>query len=373
MTGEGRAWSILTPEYPPGAGGVGDYTALLAERLVDAGDEVSVWTPGHAPADGPSRVRVRALPDRFGPSSAIALSNDWKRAPVDTVALVQYVPHGFGWKGMNVPFAAWLGRCPLRLWLMVHEPLYPFATGQPLKHDILAGATWLMLRLAARRAERLFVSTPAWESFLPRSVPAEWLPIPATVTPQNGQPSAMPPATARPSVAHFGTYGEHLTGPLMEIFGSLLAHRPDLELRLIGRGSEAFRSRLLRSHPGAADRVLATGATTPETVAAELAAASVVLFPFVEGATARRTSLMSALGVGAAIVTTEGWCSESVWRESGAVELVPIGQTDPALEAVLGLLANEGRREALRKRASKLYAERFHIDRVVERLRALRA
>ena len=370
MTRDGHSWSIVTPEYPPGAGGVGDYTALLAERLATAGDEVSVWTPRGVPSD--ERVRVQELPDRFGLGSVRALRNDWAHARKDSVALVQYVPHGFGFKGMNVPFAAWLGSCPVRLWLMVHEPLYPFVMGQPLKHDVLASATWLMLRLAARRAERIFVSTPAWESFVPRAlraIPIEWLPIPATIVPPTG---AAPKATLRPSVAHFGTYGGHLSGPLLEIFAPLLARRLDLELRLIGRGSEAFRSSLLSSHPDAADRVVATGDATPETVMAELASAWVVVFPFVEGATARRTSLMSALAVGAAIVTTEGWCSESIWRDSGAVELVPIGRSDAAVEAVLALLESEDRRTALRDRARRLYTERFDMARVVERLRTLR-
>ena len=373
MTVARHDWLIVTPEYPPGCGGIGDYTKLLAEQLVGAGDRVSVWTPpSDAPRENGATPSVYTLPDHFGLRSARALGDALAHTPPDTVLLVQYVPHGFGWRGMNVGFCAWLGARRERTWLMVHEPLYPFVKGQPFRHDVLASTTWLMLRLVAHGAERIFVSTPAWESFLPPgSAGAEWLPIPASVVPVAWDSAGRP--AARPTVAHFGTYGGHLEKPLREIFGALVEQRPDVGIHLLGRNSETFRELLLREHPAAAERVVASGAASAEAIVEALASAWVVVFPFIEGVSTRRTSLMSALAAGAAIVTTQGWCSESIWRSSGAVELVEIGRSEAAVGAVLGLLGDEPRRRELRERARRLYNERFHFDRVVERLRALRS
>src|SRR5262249_13522359 len=39
------AWHVLTGEYPPQAGGVSDYTFLLAQSLAAAADTVTVWAP----------------------------------------------------------------------------------------------------------------------------------------------------------------------------------------------------------------------------------------------------------------------------------------------------------------------------------------
>ncbi len=41
-------WTILTCEYPPGCGGVGDYTAQVAAALAAAGDSVTVVCPPQA-------------------------------------------------------------------------------------------------------------------------------------------------------------------------------------------------------------------------------------------------------------------------------------------------------------------------------------
>jgi len=62
------AWTMLTCEYPPLGGGVGDYSAQVAGALAAAGDRVTVCTPPQAGA--PMRlpgVEVIVLDDVYGP------------------------------------------------------------------------------------------------------------------------------------------------------------------------------------------------------------------------------------------------------------------------------------------------------------------
>jgi hypothetical protein len=99
---------------------------------------------------------------------------------------VQYVPHAFGWKAANLPFCFWLrSRRRDSVWIMFHEVAYPRGTAYSLAENVLAFVTRWMAAIAARRAERIFVSIPGWRplvaSAVGTTVPLEWLPIPNSV------------------------------------------------------------------------------------------------------------------------------------------------------------------------------------------------
>src|SRR5262245_64361357 len=101
-----RDWNILTPEYPPQPGGVGDYTRHLARALVGAGDRVTVWAPAcdaaELPADGVD-IQRRSRP--WSRAGLAGLDEALARSP--GILLVQYVLSGFGFRGMNAPLAGW--------------------------------------------------------------------------------------------------------------------------------------------------------------------------------------------------------------------------------------------------------------------------
>jgi len=98
------SWQIITGEYPPQPGGVGDYTRILADGLVAAGDEVHVWAPGAASmTDDIGGVQVHRLSDHFGPRAMLQLNRALSENSESRV-FIQYVPQALGWKGMNLPF-----------------------------------------------------------------------------------------------------------------------------------------------------------------------------------------------------------------------------------------------------------------------------
>src|SRR5713226_5422598 len=97
---------------------------------------------------------VHRLPGNFGPRDLEILESALRRLPRPFRLLVQYVPHAFGAKGMNVPFCWWLSRRPEPVWVMFHEVAFPLSPRQPLAHHVLAIVTRLMAELVARKAER---------------------------------------------------------------------------------------------------------------------------------------------------------------------------------------------------------------------------
>ncbi len=106
---EAVSWQIITGEYPPAPGGVADYTRALAQALAAAGDEVHVWAPsidGGLSAD--PGVQLHSLPEGYRPAGLRRLSRELCRLPGPKRILVQYVPHAFGMRALNVPFCGWV-------------------------------------------------------------------------------------------------------------------------------------------------------------------------------------------------------------------------------------------------------------------------
>jgi len=378
-------WHILTGEYPPMPGGVSDYTHALARGLAAAGDEVHVWapladaTPEHAPG-----VVAHALPRGFGPAAIRALSRGLRACGKGGRLLIQYVPTAYGFKAMNLPFVTWLAlRREQELWVMFHEVAFPWGRGYRARQNVLGGVTRVMASLLARRADRTFVSIPGWNAMLrslaPRSKAAHWLPIPSNI-PESVDARAIAHARRQilagvgegdesshestKVVGHFGTYGVPHESKVAEVVGELARRERKVVIALLGRGGKAF-ARRHGLELGA--RFYVPGDLPSEDVAAHLAACDVVVQPFVDGISSRRTSAMASLALGRPVVANSGPLTEpGVW--TSAVELVSGCRPPELVRAIEGLLEDEARAEALGARAERLYRERFALERTVEYL-----
>jgi len=371
-------WHIITGEYPPQPGGVSDYTRRVARGLVEAGDHVDVWAP---PVDQPEYadpgVTVRRLPDRFGPRALRMLSRELDRQPAPRRLLVQYVPHAFGWKAANVPFCLWLqSRRRDSIWVMFHEVAFPFDRHQRVSRNALALVNRAMASIVASSAERAFVSIPGWrqmvQSMIGNAKPVEWLPVPSSI-PVVRNPVASASVRARyagakPLVGHFGTHGKAIRDLLD---GSIppLVDASGCHVLLVGRRSDEAQRELAARHPHLDGRVHGTGALPDETVSLHVAACDLMLQPYPDGVSSRRTSAMVALSHGVPIVTTSGWLTEPLWEQSAAVELVPADEPRMLAAAAARLLASTPQRDALAARARELYLSRFDMPHTIRTLR----
>jgi glycosyltransferase involved in cell wall biosynthesis len=368
------AWHLLTGEYPPQPGGVGDYSRLVALALARAGHEVHVWAPGVADVREEDGVTEHRVPALFTPAGLVRLTRGLDGCRGPRRLLLQYVPHSFGMKAMNVPFCAWFAsRQQDERWVFFHEVVYPWSASAPPRHQVLAGVTRVMLRLVADAADRAFVSIPAWAEHLPARVRrhAEWRPVPSnlpTEAPEATVQAVRSELAAGEVVGHFGTYGGVIAGLLEGVLVPLLRAHPRRHALLLGRGGAAFRDALASRHPDVAARLRATGALPPEAAAAHLRACDLLLQPYPDGVSARRGSVMAGLGLGMPIVTNTGHLTEPLWRELGPVELVEGTAPGPWTEAAERLLAHADARAALRDRATRVYRERFALERTLEAL-----
>jgi glycosyl transferase family 1 len=371
-------WQMITGEYPPQPGGVSDYSRLVARALADAGDRVTVWVP---PCDAPDEVYpgvvVRRLPDNFGRRSRRLLDSYLDTLPEPRRLLVQYVPHAFGWKAANVPFCLWLrSRRRDSLWIMFHEVAYPRGAGYSLAENALSVVTRWMAAIAGRAAQRIFVSIPAWrplvESTIGSDVSIQWLPVPSSV-PFVGDLAGTALVRScigqdHPLVGHLGTYGGLIRPMLRACLPALLA-TTDCRMLLLGRGGDEFRDELIRGHPELGGRIVAPGEQSPDALSRHVSACDVMLQPYPDGISSRRTSVMVALSHGRPVVTTFGHLSESFWTDCGAVLLVPASDPGALADAAASLIADPSRLRDLSALARAMYAERFDLVHTIERLR----
>lgn len=353
-----KTWHILAPEYPPRCGGVGDYTAVVADGLLAAGDRVTVWHPG-------------SLPDRFGPRSRDAMASALTSDP--GIVLVQYVPSAFGLRGLNVPLCRWLARLARAgsdVRVMFHEPFFYFGLHRPWR-NVLALVQRRMAAMLLRSATRVYYSTESWRRLLEPYGPnssAEVLPIPATI-PVDAPDEAIARVKARfvadPLIGHFGTYGDHIAGALAPIVPMLLDRLPGARLLLAGRGAATFASQIAN---GARLRVDVLTEHDGLSVAAALRACDILVQPFPDGVTTRRTSMMAALSSARPVVTTSGDLTEPVWNGE-AVAMAPAGQPGRFVDEVERLAMDAARRTTVGVQGRRLYEERFALAATIARLR----
>jgi glycosyltransferase involved in cell wall biosynthesis len=374
---------IITPEYPPQPGGVSDYAEQLARSLALAGEEVHVWCPGAARAAAASEsVHVHRELGTFSPRDLRRVGEQLDQFPAPRRILVQWVPHGYGYRSLNVRFCLWLWnrarRRGDRVEIMVHEAFLAF--GESRRQDAAALIHRLMTVILLQAAERVWVSIPAcerlWRPYaLGREVAFQWTPIPSNIPVVRDTAGAQ---AVRHSfapngellVGHFGTYGAPVASVLEPILLQIARDTPSrLVLLLMGINSEQFRTRLIEKHPALVGTLQATGPLQPEDLSRYITACDFLIQPYPDGASSRRTSLMAGLAHGKPVVTTAGPGTEPVWEDSRAVRLAPAGDAASFAREFAELSADPSARARMGQAAAQLYRDQFDITHTVAALR----
>lgn len=371
-------WHVLTGEYPPREGGVSDYTQLVAHGLVAAGDAVDVWAPAVESGVDAKGVRVHGLPDHFGARSLALIGRALAAEQEPHRLLVQYVPHAFGWKGSNVPFCLWLRSLThTRVWVMFHEVAFPVARHQRLAENGLGIVTRGMAALVASAAERAFVSIPAWEPMVRRAAapttPIEWMPVPSAIAVDRNDAEVARlhqlHAGERPLIGHFGTFGRLIRPLLFDAVPGVLEATGGT-LLLIGRGSDVVAEEMRARWPELRGRIAGAGALQPAAVSHHVAACDVLLQPYPDGVSTRRTSVMVALAHGRPIVTTTGPLTEQLWGQTPGVVVCPVGDSAALARECAAMVVPAPDAEWRNAAVRALYATQFDVRHTIAMLRA---
>lgn len=366
---------LITCEYPPAMGGVSEHSRVVAEAAASAGFHVHVWT--RAAGDSAPHVDVHPTLDGFSPSAFARTDASLDAWPSPRRLIVQWVPHGYGRRGLNVAFGHWIGRRARAgdfIDVIVHEPFLDFFGGswrQPFSAVIQRYMTWTIMRAAAR----VWLTIPGWEQRLrfyggEKLRDARTLPVPGTIPPVRDTTAV---ATLRREllkgrsrlVGYFGEGGRYAFDAIRTAAGELA--QADTALVCIGRGSDVMSEELQEAVGRTPTPVSGTGPLDRDHVSLHLQACDALVQPYPDGVSGRRTTTISALQHGVPVATTIGWLSEEFWKHTDAVEGVPAHEPTALASAVMRLL-EPARNHAARTGALALYHERFDPARTMSAL-----
>ena len=371
---------FLTPEYPPRHGGVADYTHQVATELSRAGETVHVWGPSGSAAQPGSAIAVHPELGRFRPADLRRASRLLDEYPSPRRLVVQWVPHGYGQRAMNLRFCLWLWRRSVAgdsIELIVHEPFVTFSGG--IRQCMVAAVQRAMTLILMSAARRVWVTTRAWTPLLEpylsgRGITVQWLPVPSSL--QSPDAVAVDEVRARYApgkgglIGHFGTHGPLVTSLLDDAIVLVAEAHPSARFLLIGSGSETFRSALVARDGSLAGRVSATGTLNAADLSAHIAACDVLLQPYPDGVTSRRTTAMAGLFARVPVVTTQGRLTERFWQEETPVKLAAVGDVRAIVQHVLQLLADPAERRRQADAGRAFYDRWFDVRHTVAALAA---
>ncbi|MFM8359893.1 MAG: glycosyltransferase family 4 protein [Verrucomicrobiota bacterium] len=367
-----RPLVIVSPLLPPLHGGLADHTHELARHLQEH-FAVSVVSTRDVYTSAPFQVRavIHDWDDGF------EIWQELSPIPPDAVILWQYVPHMYGRGGVN--------RALPKLWkalkdqgrhqvILAHEIAAPW--GNRPNHWWYAYHHRRQWKAALACADLIPFSTEAWleewsarerkradRFFLlpsPTSIPVEA--VPADHRQAWRAKHGIPDNTR--VLLWFGTVNVTKQLPwVVNAWEAANRQGTPTVLGVIGGNPP------LAIPGGLRERYRAFGYLPPEDVSRALHAADLLVLPFVDGASERRTTLMAGLAHGVAVLSTVGHNTGDTLAGADFIEATPADQPAEFIRQASDLLRDPAELDRLAQAGRAQYAQAYSWPVVVKTLR----
>jgi glycosyltransferase involved in cell wall biosynthesis len=368
---------LITGEYPPQQGGVGDFTREVARALVAAGHEAQVIT-GCAKHEAGCRnedgVVVRRVISSWGIRCWPQIRDVVQREHFELLN-IQYEPAAYGMQaGVNFLPSGWVRRTiKTPIVTTFHDLLAPylFPKAGPLR--------WKVVEYLARHSEAVIVTNGEDRARLADLEP-HVIPIGSNIDPalagefdRTAERARWGIQPAEYVLGYFGFLNLSKGGSdLMEALKVLSDRGMPVKLLLIGgrtgssdptNAAYAAQVENLIESLGVQDRIITTGYLEPAEVSRALLICDALILPYVDGASLRRGSLLAAIAHGRAIVTTEP--RYPIGGLTNGESVLYVRPRDPAglADAVQQVLSDPQLRARLQTQVSKA-AQLYTWDRI---------
>jgi len=357
---------LVTAEYPPDQGGVGDFTRQLGQHLAALGHEVHVVTTAPTGRDHPQasptgreNTRTHRLISHWGWGCWREVLAAAHRLSLDVLD-VQYQAAAYRMHPAINLLPRRTDRPPIVVTFHDLRVPYLFPKAGPLR--------WWVVRHMARQADGVIVTNQEDYLRLEDEVPSDRLaliPIGSNIPPSPPPGYDRDAERARWSVGpgdlllgYFGFLNESKgVDDLIRALALLVEGGLPIHLLMVGGrvGSSdptnrAYAERVERliAELGLEERVHWTGYTDPQAVSAGLLATDLCVLPYRDGVSFRRGTLHACLAHGRPVVTTrpaiplpqvrdgENMLLTEPGDPQGLAEAIRRAATDPALRSRLG-------------------------------------
>lgn len=361
---------VVSPLFPPRQGGLPDHTDHLVRRLNGEHPTAVLTSIGPVP-DRPYPVHATVGPWQQETPLLAAIRTASPTGPI----LWQYVPHMYGRGGVNLALPRVVRRMRTegrRQVVLAHEIAAPFS---PWPHrSFYALAHRLMWRGLVASADAIGISTDAWRERLEGGRPARAAGTTFFLAPSPSNLPVVPVAedharrwrASQGITDHaliLGFFGSPGSGKQFEwVVGAWREVRrrwPETVLVLVGGRAEPG----LTSTEAAAFRSL--GYLSPGPASEAIQAMDLLLLPFVDGVSERRSSFMAGLAHGRPILTTRGPGTGRALGSGDGYVGVAVREGSAGFAAAASALAGDApRRAALAVQARGRYAANYGWDRL---------
>jgi glycosyltransferase involved in cell wall biosynthesis len=364
---------IVSPLYGDVVGGLGGHTRRLARMLGDH-FQTRVLSNTDAPVLESESDLVLPLMSRWNDASAL-MDTITKHAPSGPI-LWQYVPHMYGRGGVNHALPqvmAQLKKTGRRQVVLAHE----IAAGLSLWPHRLYYTfeqRWLWSRVR-QLADAIGISTEAWFLHWQHQCPSLAHKLILTPSPSNfddPQPIAAARLQFRQSLGlsdhcrvlgYFGTVSQaKQLSWVQSAWEQAQTPAAPVALVIVGDTPPLPANHPLKSlfHP--------LGYCHNEQVRQSMQGIDLLAFPFSDGASERRGSLMCGLAQGRAVITTAGHNTGPTLRKADFMVAVPVDQPQAFAEETRKLIHDEERCQLLGRKGQQAYQEYYSWTKLQQRL-----
>ncbi len=356
--------AIICPDYPPRTGGVSDYTALLACELAFYAEVQVITSAGTSKPPAP--VRVQYINDWQDEDALFSLLD---ALPPETSLLWQYVPHMYGHGGVAPVIPRLLARLRTKRHscqvVSAHEIAAPWSL-MPNRF-LYAWAHRQQWRKIVASADAVVASTEAWRNEWQAKMPAHkdkfsYAASPSTIPLAPVMSQAKLRQEWRRSrgwdddTLVLGWFGTASAAKQLDWVLAAQKHAQSLgrpvALILIGKAGEIARE---QNSPW----IQSTGYVEALAVSQILFSIDLLLLPFIDGVSERRTSFMAGLAHGTPVATTIGPNTGPTLREANICSLTVSNDPADFLQRATELLSEPKMLRAMGERGRAFYKDHY--------------